>query len=88
MCGITGFCDFSKKLNIEHLSKANAVLQHRGPDSGNEEVYDARNATIGFGHRRLSILDVSVNGSQPILKKYEKNLLNGGILSILIPIQK
>ena len=66
MCGLTGFCDFNKKLNKEHLGKANSVLYHRGPDSGNAEVFEAGNATIGFGHRRLSILDVSENGSQPM----------------------
>jgi asparagine synthase (glutamine-hydrolysing) len=81
MCGITGFCDFSKKLNKEDLSKANAVLHHRGPDSGNEEVYDTRNAIIGFGHRRLSILDISENGSQPMYSddKSVVIILNGEI---------
>jgi asparagine synthase (glutamine-hydrolysing) len=81
MCGLTGFCDFNKKLNKEHLNTANAVLMHRGPDSGNAEIFDAQNATIGFGHRRLSILDVSENGSQPMYSD-DKNVaivLNGEI---------
>ena len=66
MCGLTGFCDFSRKLNKDHLNTANDVLYHRGPDSGNVEIFEAQNATIGLGHRRLSILDVSSNGSQPM----------------------
>lgn len=66
MCGLTGFCDFKKELSKENLSSANEVLRHRGPDSGKEEVYLLPNALIGFGHRRLSILDLSECGSQPM----------------------
>ena len=66
MCGITGFCDFKKQLSKESLSDSNNVLSHRGPDNGKEEIYQHRNATIGFGHRRLSILDLSECGSQPM----------------------
>jgi asparagine synthase (glutamine-hydrolysing) len=66
MCGITGFCDFKKQLSKESLSDSNKVLSHRGPDNGKEEIYHHPNATIGFGHRRLSILDLSECGSQPM----------------------
>ncbi len=66
MCGITGFCDFSRKLTRDHLQAANEALHHRGPDSGDIALFDASTANIGFGHRRLSIMDVSSNGSQPM----------------------
>jgi len=66
MCGITGFCDFNKHLDKEALSKANDVLSHRGPDNGNAEMYELKDANIGFGHRRLSILDLSEHGNQPM----------------------
>jgi asparagine synthase (glutamine-hydrolysing) len=66
MCGITGFCDFNKKLTKESLSRANNALRHRGPDNGKEEIYETNNATIGFGHRRLSILDLSECVNQPM----------------------
>jgi asparagine synthase (glutamine-hydrolysing) len=66
MCGITAFCDFNKKIEKESLDKATAVLQHRGPDDHNAELYELPNALIGFGHRRLSILDLSKCGSQPM----------------------
>ncbi len=66
MCGLTGFCDFNKKMHQSDIEKANFVLTHRGPDSGNAEVYTTDTATIGFGHRRLSIQDVSANGNQPM----------------------
>lgn len=66
MCGITGFCDFNKKLRQENLNNANQVLRHRGPDSGNIAFFEAPRANVGLGHRRLSILDVSSNGNQPM----------------------
>jgi len=66
MCGITGFCDFKKVLTKETLLKANNVLAHRGPDNGHTEIYESWNANIGFGHRRLSILDLSEHGNQPM----------------------
>ena len=66
MCGITGFCDFKKVLTKETLLKANNVLAHRGPDNGNTEIYESWNSNIGFGHRRLSILDLSEHGNQPM----------------------
>jgi len=66
MCGLTGFCDFNKRLNKDHLEKATDVLRHRGPDSGEAAFFEAADASIGLGHRRLSILDVSQNGSQPM----------------------
>lgn len=66
MCGFTGFCDFNRRLNREHLDKATDILQHRGPDSGDAAFFETANANIGLGHRRLSILDVSPNGSQPM----------------------
>jgi asparagine synthase (glutamine-hydrolysing) len=62
MCGITGFCDFNRKLTKENLYTANEALHHRGPDSGDVAVFDATNAGVGLGHRRLSILDISENG--------------------------
>ncbi len=66
MCGITGFVDYKKKLNKDHLDDANKILRHRGPDSGDLAFFESTEANIGFGHRRLSILDVSSNGNQPM----------------------
>jgi asparagine synthase (glutamine-hydrolysing) len=81
MCGLTGFCDFNKKLTKDDLSTANEVLRHRGPDSGNVEVFETDDAIVGFGHRRLSILDVSENGSQPMFSddKSVVVVLNGEV---------
>jgi len=81
MCGITGFCDFNRRLNREDLHRANEVQHHRGPDSGDLAFFDGPNANIGLGHRRLSIMDVSSNGNQPMYSD-DKNvviILNGEV---------
>jgi asparagine synthase (glutamine-hydrolysing) len=67
MCGFSGF--FSSDTSIANdaksiLAKMNDVIEHRGPDSSGLWVNDDR--TIGLGHRRLSILDVSDLGNQPM----------------------
>ncbi|HEU4902259.1 MAG TPA: asparagine synthase (glutamine-hydrolyzing), partial [Flavisolibacter sp.] len=66
MCGFTGFCDFGRRLNEVEVGVANEALHHRGPDSGATAFFATGSAHIGLGHRRLSILDVSSNGSQPM----------------------
>ena len=66
MCGITGFVDFKKRTNIDVLRKMSDAMLHRGPDDGGCEVYEAADAAIGFGQRRLSILDLSPLGHQPM----------------------
>lgn len=81
MCGLTGFCDFNKKMHREEIERATGVLHHRGPDSGSTEVFVNEYANIGFGHRRLSIMDVSSNGNQPMYSD-DKNvviILNGEV---------
>jgi len=65
MCGISGFIDFNKKTNIEVLEKMNRIMAHRGPDGEGYGMYETADATIGLGHRRLSIIDLTAGGSQP-----------------------
>lgn len=45
---------------------ANEALHHRGPDSAATAFFATGAAHIGLGHRRLSILDLSSNGAQPM----------------------
>ncbi len=66
MCGINGFCDFNKHLQKGDLENANRVLQHRGPDDGDAVVFNTIDANIGLGHKRLSIIDLSSLGHQPM----------------------
>ncbi|MDD5547619.1 MAG: asparagine synthase (glutamine-hydrolyzing) [Candidatus Pacebacteria bacterium] len=63
MCGIAGIMDFkSQKVDGEIIRKMTESMAHRGPNG--EGVFLSGN--IGLGHRRLSILDLSNAGSQPM----------------------
>jgi asparagine synthase (glutamine-hydrolysing) len=66
MCGIAGFIDFNKRSDIERLKKMTDAVIHRGPDDSGYEVFDTPHANIGFGFRRLSIIDLSPLGHQPM----------------------
>jgi asparagine synthase (glutamine-hydrolysing) len=61
MCGILGL---SGK-GIERLASANDLLAHRGPDDFG--IFIDHAAGIGLGHRRLSIVDLSPLGHQPMV---------------------
>lgn len=66
MCGIFG-CFLTRPLtgeDIARLRHANASLAHRGPD-GEGDFADAAKGMF-IGHRRLSIIDLSDNSSQPM----------------------
>jgi len=66
MCGITGFIDFKKESKVEVLSAMTDTLYHRGPDGSGIELIETEQAIIGLGHRRLSIIDLSSFGKQPM----------------------
>jgi asparagine synthase (glutamine-hydrolysing) len=65
MCGISGFADFNRKTGRDILEKMNRIMSHRGPDGEGYALYDSPSASIGLGHRRLSIIDLTAAGSQP-----------------------
>ncbi|ASZ13144.1 asparagine synthase (glutamine-hydrolyzing) [Chitinophaga pendula] len=79
MCGIAGFIDFTKRTGSEELQRMTDALVHRGPDSAGYETHVHNTANIGLGHRRLSILDLSNGGSQPMSYKYFTIIFNGEI---------
>jgi len=64
MCGIAGF---SGNLDIQALRKMSDAILHRGPDDEGE-FYDAAKG-VGLAHRRLSILDLSPAGHQPMMSE-------------------
>ncbi|MDQ3277990.1 MAG: asparagine synthase (glutamine-hydrolyzing) [Bacteroidota bacterium] len=66
MCGIAGFVDFRKQSNEQNLRDSIACLNHRGPDGDGVFVQETLQASIGLGHRRLSIIDLSNAASQPM----------------------
>lgn len=66
MCGICGYVS-KKTISPEQLKKMNDTMYHRGPNDSGEEIYEmAGGYRVGFAQRRLSILDLSVLGHQPM----------------------
>ncbi len=67
MCGLTGYFDPNHKLKARDtdLQRMIQCLKHRGPDD--QGVWNDAQAGIGLGHRRLSIIDLSPEGHQPMV---------------------
>ncbi len=64
MCGICGYMAFHEEEGERILERMTDTLEHRGPDDSGQWV-DA-DVGVGLGHRRLSILDLSPLGRQPM----------------------
>ena len=66
MCGICGYVS-RKNITLEQLRAMNDTMYHRGPDDSGEEIYEMPDGwQAGFAQRRLSILDLSALGHQPM----------------------
>jgi asparagine synthase (glutamine-hydrolysing) len=82
MCGICGIISFdNKSIQETHLREMMQVMKHRGPDD--EGVFLKEN--IGLGFVRLSILDLTIAGHQPMLSNDGKYVIvmNGEIFNYL-----
>jgi asparagine synthase (glutamine-hydrolysing) len=82
MCGITGLYAFKKDKAAEQIAKvtqSNQKMLLRGPDSGDVFINDR----VGLGHRRLSIIDTTACGTQPMTDKTGryKIVFNGEIFN-------
>lgn len=64
MCGIIGIWDFKNKIEPAVLERMRDTLRHRGPDDAG--LFIDENTNVGLGHRRLSIIDLSERGHQPM----------------------
>ena len=64
MCGITGFWQHSGSPDEAILSRMAGAIRHRGPDDAGTWI--ERDSGLGFAHRRLSIVDLSPAGHQPM----------------------
>lgn len=64
MCGISGFYSLSKKISGQDLKHMTLALLHRGPDA--DGFFVNEDSTVGLGHRRLSIIDLSAAANQPM----------------------
>lgn len=69
MCGITGFVT-KQRIGIDDLIKMNDTMIHRGPDDSGAEIYEGKGSlagyNIGLAQRRLSIIDLTEGGHQPM----------------------
>lgn len=87
MCGLTGFFDASRQTSREELRatvmRMANTLRHRGPDDGGTWVDEE--AGITMGHRRLSIIDLSPEGHQPMHSECGRYVVvfNGEIYNFL-----
>ncbi|PIY00122.1 asparagine synthase (glutamine-hydrolyzing) [bacterium (Candidatus Howlettbacteria) CG_4_10_14_3_um_filter_37_10] len=65
MCGIAGKAYFNnKEVLVRDIEAMNEKITHRGPDDSG--VYISKNKRVGMGHRRLSVIDLSPLGHQPM----------------------
>jgi asparagine synthase (glutamine-hydrolysing) len=69
MCGIAGFMDLERRSGTQELEALGramaATLSHRGPDASG--VWSDAEAGVVLGHTRLSIVDLSPAGAQPMV---------------------
>ncbi len=65
MCGICGIVDLQSPPSILDLNDMTRTLAHRGPDAGGTCEFES----CALGHRRLSILDLSVSANQPMISR-------------------
>jgi asparagine synthase (glutamine-hydrolysing) len=79
MCGIFGL--ITDELNLENARLSLETLKHRGPDQWGEFI----DKGLYLGHRRLSILDLSENGRQPMINEEQDVVItvNGEIYNFM-----
>jgi asparagine synthase (glutamine-hydrolysing) len=79
MCGINGFYSKSHSIHTNVIEKMNLAISHRGPD--NSGTWTDKNSGIFLGHQRLSIIDLSISGNQPMRSRSNRYILtyNGEI---------
>lgn len=69
MCGICGFVT-KQNITLENLKIMNDSMIHRGPNDAGAEIYEMKSPmsgySIGLAQRRLSIIDLSNGGHQPM----------------------
>jgi asparagine synthase (glutamine-hydrolysing) len=85
MCGISGIIDKRcKTVDKNEIKKMNELIIHRGPDD--EGYYWGDN--FAFGHRRLSIIDISSDGHQPMTYDGKYTIIYNGEVYNYIEIKE
>lgn len=77
MCGITGFLDARGTLSDDErrrrVAAMAAALRHRGPDEAG--VWTEEGAPVALAHRRLSIIDLTPTGRQPMVSSDDRYVI-------------
>ena len=85
MCGIAGLFDLSGQASFDRdlLGRMNQAQFHRGPDEGGDFLEPG----VALAHRRLSIIDLSDAGAQPMVSASGRYVLsfNGERISVSVP---
>lgn len=86
MCGIAGIISTSELSVQTVLPRMIAAQVHRGPDDCGQSVLRLGGCFVGLGHRRLSILDLSMAGHQPMAHPATGDLIifNGEIYNFAV----
>ncbi len=79
MCGISGLIDFKQSSSFDVLQIMSDTLYHRGPDGSGLEFLQTKTCQVGLGHRRLSIIDLTDAGKQPMQFEHLWITFNGEI---------
>lgn len=79
MCGIAGYVnkDVNQHANLNIIKTMTDIIEHRGPDDEGHYILD----NVALGHRRLSIIDLSEAGHQPMISSDDRYIIvfNGEI---------
>lgn len=77
MCGIAGVVDFDSNVAINEvlLDAMASPLKFRGPDQDGHYLFSNQTISLGFTHKRLSIIDLSENARQPMQDQEGKLVL-------------
>ena len=69
MCGIVGIATYKDGIDIDQINLMSNLLYHRGPDHGDVFIHKDAPLSVGLGYRRLSIIDLSPAGNQPMFNE-------------------
>ena len=86
MCGLLGFVSGNGGLaERQNFESALTQLTHRGPDDRGTATYHLPHRTVSLGHTRLSIIDLSDSGHQPMTSQDDRYTLvfNGEIYNYI-----
>ena len=87
MCGIAGIISVNPlNINQDRLQKMTNAIAHRGVDG--EGFFINTNGNAGFGHRRLSIIDLSNNAAQPMHYLERYSIIHNGEIYNFIELKE